>query len=575
MSRRWTLAALVLAVACVTFATWPVVSAPRSSMFCNYLHPDCISNHWLLIWIGDALAHGRSILHNDRYYWPVGDAPWLAGNGSEGFPYAVLHVLLGWPLAANVHLVGILVLNGLSGYALARASGATEPASLTAVPTTALLVFCVQELGAGRFSQVSICWLAFFLAAWLRLLDGRGGPVLPAVLLAVTSFFYWYFGFFGVLAGALLLLFRRPATRSLVVFGVTYLTLVAPLLFVFLHYWANIPGTTEVVFPHPEAIKDSTWPGIPFWDIGGRHAGRILPFTTCALALVGLLWRRDRVSWGLAAVALLFAGLMAGALVPHGPYELVYGLAEPLQRFWWPYRHVVVLNLALIALAARGASLLPRWAAVVVALSIPVQLAVQHAPWRPQFTLVKLPEPFYDGLADAPGTVLVEPPLSAAVASSQAQLLYQLFHRKQLLGGHALWVDRVRPPAWDAFVAENSFLTAMQRLERGELDGTFVFDPADLRALLDGGARTFTLNREYFPIQLKGLVEAYTEVFLGLFGQPTATGRRVKAWDGGQWNGTFEVHFTPYAWPGGLRPGDGTLGIQGMHAESLVFSIPR
>jgi len=354
--------------------------------------------------------------------------------------------------------------------------------------------------------------------------------------------------------------------------------LVAPLLYVFLHNWQEIPGTAEAAFPHPESLADSTWPGVPFLPMGGRHAGRALPLTTCALAAVGLLRGPDRWrSTGLLGVALLFAGLMAGGLIPHGPYEQIYGLASPLRRFWWPYRHVAMLNLALIALAARGSDTLFRawrWPAVLVALSIPLQLTWESAPWHAQFTHVDAPVTFYEQVGDGPGTVLLEPPLSPTVASAQTPLLYQLYHHKILLGGHAMWVERVRPPAWDAFVDGNSFLAEMRRLETGKVDGVFRFEGADLRALVDAGVGQIVVNREYFPLSLEAIPDAYVVLATALFGEPTHVAKRAKVWDLTAWNGQTEVAVPPVVWPAGVLPGGPTLSIQGVRPPSLAFSVP-
>jgi len=607
MKRAWTALAVVLALACALAVTWPAASAPSEAILCNYVHPDCLSNHWLLVWVADRMAEGGSILHNDRYYWPVGDAPWLAGNGSEGFAYLPFHLAFGWPVGSTLYLVGVLFLNGLAGYALARAAGASRPASLAAATTAGTMLYAVHELGAGRFSQVSFCWLGFFLAAWLRFL--RKPTLLwalaAAALLAVASLFYWYYGFFGVLAGAVLLVAfaardTRPPLAGLAAFAVTYLALIAPLLWVYLHYWSSIPGTAEDVFPHPESVGDSTWPGIPFLVAGGRHAGRALPFATCVLAIIAIIGalrpgardarasERRRVTLALAAVALLFVGLMAGSLLPNGPYTLIYGIGGPLRRFWWPYRHVVVLNLALGTLAALGADAAlavltaraPRLARfgpallVALALSVPAQLTVQRAPWQAQFSRIDLGKAFYANLRDAPGTVLVEPPLAPSVASAQTPLIYQIFHDKALLAGHALWVDRVRPEAWDAYVAANTFLVAMQRLDRGELGATFTFEPAHLRALIDSGARTYVVNQEYFPLLAKDLVKSYDALFTALFGPPIATGERIKAWDATAWKGTSTVEIPPFAWPSGLRYGGPTLSLQAPRPPSVLFWIP-
>jgi hypothetical protein len=178
-----------------------------------------------MVWVAEQLATGGSILHNDWYYWPVGDAPWLAGNGSEGFSYLPFHLIFGWPTASTVYLVGLLALNGFASYTLARSAGAAPLAALAAAPTGATMVYAIHELGAGRFSQVSFCWMAFFLAAWLRFCaapsTGRG--LLAALLLALTSLFYWYYGLFAVIAGAVLLVaHRRPPVRAPYVLGESF-----------------------------------------------------------------------------------------------------------------------------------------------------------------------------------------------------------------------------------------------------------------------------------------------------------------------------------------------------------------
>ncbi len=587
----------LLAFAGAVAATFVAAFAPTQTILCNFVHPDCLGNHWLMVWVAEQVMHGRSILHNDAYYWPIGDAPWLAGNGSEGFLYLPFQAAMGWPLGSNVYLIGILALNGLAAFALARAAGASTPASLAAVPTATLSIYTLQELGAGRFSQVSICWLGFFLASWLRLLAEPTArrALLSGLLLAVTSLFYWYYGLFGVLAGGVLLLARRPAgsLRPLAVFAATYLVLVLPLLFVFLRYWASIPGTGEEQFPHPQSFGDSCWPGIPFLVTGGRHSGRALPFTTVILAFVGLTHSNRRVALGLGGVALLFAGLMAGPLIPHGPYEWIYGLARPLQRFWWPYRHVAVLNYTLITLAALGLDRLvdlyrtrrPMKTDVVrfdtsaglgwgLALSIPLQLQLQGAPWHAQFSHVTAPEPFYAKVAKLPGARMIEPPLAPALASSETPLIYQLYHHKQLLNGHAEWVDRVRPKAWDTFVAQNSFLTEMQALEMGKVNGPFTFRAEDLQALLDQDVRVMVVNREYFPVAFNGLTTSYSALFNALFGPATAEGKRADAWDMARWNHQSSVDIPPFAWPANVQPGGPDLSILGMHEASMGFTMP-
>jgi hypothetical protein len=585
---RWSLAAFALSLVGAALVIAPVVLSPSDTIVCGWVHPDCLGNHWLLEWVADRLLHGQSLVHNDRYYWPIGDAPWLAGNGSDGFLYLPWHVLLGWPRASTAHTLTILTLNGVGAWSLARAAGASPAAALAAAPTAAMSVYAGFELGAGRFSQADMGFLALFLASWLRLLDAPGPrrAFVAAALLAATSALYWYYGLFAVVAGAVLLLFRGraaltgPTLRALALFAPSFLVLIAPLLAIFLLNWSAIPGTGEATqFPHPEALGDSCWPAIPFLVQSGRHAGRALPFTTTVLALVTLWFRRDRLTLGLAAVGVLFAALMAGPLLPHGPYEWLYGLAAPLRRFWWPYRHVVVLNFVWITLASLALDHLlsgrrRATAGVVLALSIPLQLELLRAPYHALFSKAVVPVPFYEEVGELPGSILLEPPLTPDVAVSQAPLIYQLDHKKTLVGGHALWVQRVRPAGWDAATDGNSFLAACRDLERARLTGVFRFEAADLDALRDAGLRTVSLNRELFPARLYDVTNAYEAVFRALFGDPAVGGPRALAWDLDRWSGRTEVPLAPFSWPSGLGRGGPTLPVQSHLPPSLAFSLP-
>ena len=172
--------------------------------------------------------------------------------------------------------------------------------------------------------------------------------------------------------------------------------------------------------------------------------------------------------------------------------------------------------------------------------------------------------------------MLVEPPISPEASGTEQQLVYQLTHGKTLLGGHAQWVRRLRPPAWDAFVAGNAFLAEMQRLERGELDGPFRFDPAALAALRERGVRWFALNREYLPFALRELVTAYDALFDALFGNPVIRARGLTIWDAERWTGVHEVDLPAFRWPAEAHPGGPEMPLVGRRPRSAVFTrLPR
>jgi hypothetical protein len=123
-------------------------------------------------------------------------------------------------------------------------------------------------------------------------------------------------------------------------------------------------------------------------------------------------------------------------------------------------------------------------------------------------------------------------------------------------------------------VAANSFLAALQELERAKLNGKLVFKGEDLLWLRERGVRLISVNEEYFPVALRELVAAYKEVFTGLFGAPVLKGVRVAAWDLESWSGEVEVEFKAWKWPERLMPGGPTLALQAPRPPSPVFSVP-
>jgi hypothetical protein len=110
-----------------------------------------------------------------------------------------------------------------------------------------------------------------------------------------------------------------------------------------------------------------------------------------------------------------------------------------------------------------------------------------------------------------------------------------------------MWVDRVRPDAWDDWVAGNRLLSGLQAFERGVGDGKVALTAADVRALLDLGVRYVVLNGEYFPGDLVGLPPRHQQLLTALFGSPVLDVRGlVLAWDLERYQGAPEVSARPF-----------------------------
>ena len=373
------------------------------------------------------------LLHTTDYFWPVGDAPLLSGDGTQAALYAPFHLLFGWPAATPVYVGFTLFLNGLCAGFAARSVTRVPAAAWIAVVIGAWSPFVTTELSAGRFSQAAIWPLALFLGLWWRYL-AQPRPilaVLSAVTLAYTAFSYWYYGWFGVMAGAVAWLAtardhtvaeHRAHVRQHLLFSSVFLALLAPWAWLFVTHWASVPGAGETLtFPPDSAYIDR----LPL--LGALLSGN--PSTTAALwspiaavlAGVGVVAGRTRRrirAWLL--VGLLFVLLAWGPLFSGAPYTILYGLTAALRRFWWPIRHVVVVQLTLATLASLGAEVVlqsisarraPVAAATLCALFTGAWWA-QGAPLPVEHTPLEFPPEGYDALAALPEGVVVAFPLA-------------------------------------------------------------------------------------------------------------------------------------------------------------------
>ncbi len=581
---------LVLAI-CVGLALWalfPSWTAPGSWLLCEPMHPDCISNHWLMVFVAEQLGAGEGILRNNQYYWPVGDAPVLGGNGAEGVSYALLHALLGWPTSAVFYALILLTLAGVGGWVLGRAAGASPWTALIPASVLGCSPYLMGELSAGRMSQVSVVWMLLTIAAGLHLLNkpSQRAAIALGVAGAITAFFYWYYSWFALLALVVVFLVHRLHGKALpwkhlVIAGAIAGVIIAPWAAVFISEWSSIPGTAEA-FPPPQAHLDSAWPYVPFLGATHNHLGA-LPIIPWVIGMIGVVLSLRRGSCAmtrsLVAMWLVFSLLAMGPAFDGAPYTVLYGLAAPLERFWWPVRHVVVVQAALAVLAAR---VLNRWAGswgrtacVAIAISSPVSLWLQGQPTHPSMIEIKWPAPGYDELLEQPAGVVVEPPLAPAAAGTQQHLLFQMTHEKPLLSGHALWVDRVRPAEWDAFMASSALLRGMQALERCELSGELRFGPEEIPLLQAQGVRWFVVNRSAFPFSMKPVVQAYHSLFRGLFGEPVIRRQGLSIWDAANWTGRTSIPVPSCTWPQNLVPAGPSHPLTAKRPTDPTFVVKR
>jgi hypothetical protein len=539
--------ALVVYLAIALFQLYPTWLAPTHAVPGDWRHPDSIANLWVYHWVANQVAHGRTLIHNDLYYFPVGDPPWLAGNASDAIPFTLVAEALPWPGSITFWCIFIVVANGFGGFAFCRSTGARPAGSLLGGAILAISPYVAFELGCGRLAQAPLYGMAFFLAAWIRLLrkpDVRWG-ILAGLLFGLCAFQYWYYGMWAAIAGAVLFAFR-PRVKALLTFIPVAALTTIPLLWVFLRAWSEIPGTSDV-FPQTVALKSALYFTFPIWGAFTDRPGQVLSLVLLTLAVLGTWHLAPRLRYGLLVLALLFYLLSLGPRLVNaygvpgsipGPYLALYGALPVFRRFWWPYRHIAALTIVLLPLAAHGADRLFGWLgrmrhlALAALISVlPLEIGLRNGQVGVDSSWFSAPEG-YQKLASLDGAVVLELPLSPALARCEQVLSYQWVHGKTLVNGHAQWVDRVRPDAWDTFVASNSFLAAIEMLELGKNPGHFDFAASDLESLREMGLRHIVLNSECLPDATLRLAPIYQDLLDTLFGSPVVEqADSLRIWD--------------------------------------------
>lgn len=580
------LALIVLGVGCSLLRLWPVFFSPDSVVVGAWNHPDNLGNHWLLVWVAEQIYDGESILHNQEYYLPVGDHPWLAGNGSHGVLYLPFQLLFGWPVAVAAQLFAQLLWLTAGAYVLGRVAGVDRWPALIIPAGCLMMTYWARELSCGRFSQADISWLvwscALFMSLWTK--QHWRWAIACGFCVAMTGFLYWYYAFFfvmfaGITVGSSFFVSRQLPIRQIVVAAVTALVLISPLIVIFMSNWDLVPGVPEsaISFPSNEAERDSLIGSSTIEHLHGRNAGATVPLVLSVLALIGGFWGTAlRTRLVMACIALVFWTLSMGVHTP--VFELVYGWSTPLRRFWWPSRHIVLFQIAVSVLAGVGLMRVisalgrPRLLTFLGCALVPVCLWLQGD--RPMTVLhapIKWPVPVYQSLKQLPPGGIWQPPINPGVANSQAPLIFHLLHQRPMLNGHALWVDRVRRPEWDSFVKSNSLLHGLHNYEVAEHGSALILKDADIQSLLGIGLRYVVLDQELFSPRLPQHLRGYRRVCRELFGPPLMEQDGVTVWDIQNWTGVEQVALPKWTWPKGTKKGEQGRRLQLRNHRSKVL----
>ena len=109
-----------------------------------------------------------------------------------------LQKLIGFPGSYNLKILIILVLNGVSAYALGRYFSGSIAASLAAATIAIANPLCIQEIQASGLRQAILWWVLLYPALLDRALRRRTLPagIVAGICFGIAGAFYWFYGLF-------------------------------------------------------------------------------------------------------------------------------------------------------------------------------------------------------------------------------------------------------------------------------------------------------------------------------------------------------------------------------------------
>ncbi|MBN1337624.1 MAG: hypothetical protein JXB39_16855 [Deltaproteobacteria bacterium] len=368
---------------------------------------DLYGTLWFFWWIRDSVEHLRDPSFTQLFFFPLGKD--IFAHTGNNFLDAVLSLpfqwILGFPRYQPVFVAGVLFVNALAFRPLAaRAAGAPgswhrlvlgrDRLTTGAFLGTALWQACsftLFEVTCGRITQAFLWFLPLAVDRLLALCTPEGRPrdaLLAGLWVGLQAMTYWFMGYFAALLGAWLLFLglvpgttaRGPGRLRLLgrhaLAAVFALVVVSPfVLAMFLHAeGGQVPGLSpdnDPLMALPRALGNNVAAQLHGYLLMERWGAPMLGYVTwIGVMILVTLIGPNRVRWiGGTAVVLLFAigpvlSFSDGRQVPMPHYLVAYHLVPFLDRFWFPYR-LVVLAFLLLSAGAAGAfdRIFAAWAA--------------------------------------------------------------------------------------------------------------------------------------------------------------------------------------------------------------------
>jgi len=394
-------------------------------------HPDPYFSIWRLGWVAHQLVTDPRHLFDANIFYPEPNT--FAYSDAMLLPASVLAPLF-WlrvnpVLIYNVALLGALTLSGYTMFLLARHLTGSRAGAYAAGTIYALAPYRMQQYIHLEMEMVfwipSAILALHLVAVRARVRDGLVfGAATAAQALSGIYGAMCLLATFLALGPLVWIAGRRPPIRRMIsavaISAITALVLVAPYIGPYraAHAIAGPRGQSEI--RHYQAELTNYLASPPGSRIYGWTANRfgaeeltLFPgVLAVALAVVGLVTARDRMSYVYATIALLAFDASRG--FDGFSYPLLYQFVTPFQALRVPARFDLFVNLSLGVLAAFGvrwlsARLRESWRPAVTPAVLAVML-IEYAS-SPALALVERPSLADRWLATQPVGVIVEMPL--------------------------------------------------------------------------------------------------------------------------------------------------------------------
>lgn len=485
--------------------TWPLLTVMKGKIVNDELNvsPDIEGTLWFHWWVKHAILTHQNKYFCDLIYYPVGrNLLMLFKNALDCFLAFPFYCLFGFPAYYNVLCMLVMAFNGLAVFLLARHFVKHNGIAFL---TGFLVTFChfvLFEMQNGRIIQMTIGLPALYILFFVKTMeeDSAANVLALSLVFLLSCLMYWYYGIFLLTFSVLYLIFfaitkKKMLTRALFIRMVLtfalFVVMVLPLTLPFIKQLKTYGGIPETPFlekypPLSEILRaDVVTEPRKNAIVTAARLDRDLFLYPIALVALGFFLplirvKRADTAWVLTTLSLFSIALGPYLVISGTPYNVklpfyyLYTFVPLFSRFFWPLRimSVVIVLMGLLfaksmdficerySLYTKKIKIVPAAAllcSIIFIFSFTEIYMRGAAPMKLQ--RVAIPR-FFKYLSHEKDCAIIEVPFLSCPKS----IIYQMVHRKKILGGPGITVSWDHPDEFVRFWKSNTFLVYLNNL---------------------------------------------------------------------------------------------------------------